>query len=77
MNPVTDLDETIRYLKSEKGKLEHAIASLEALKRGVLGKVALATTRKRQGRKSMGAAEREEVSRRMKRYWANRRKHGL
>jgi hypothetical protein len=28
----------------------------------------------RRGRKSMGAAERVEVSERMKKYWANRRK---
>jgi hypothetical protein len=70
-----DLDDTIRFLKSEKEKLEQAIAALDALKEGILNRTE-SFGDVRRGRKSMGAAERAEVSRRMKRYWANRRTRG-
>jgi len=70
-----DLYKAIQDLYAEKEKLERVIASLEELQR-----TAAATTpllpkgAKRRGRKSMGTRERAEVSERMKKYWANRRK---
>jgi hypothetical protein len=71
---VMDLYKTIQDLYAEKEKLERVIASLEELHRtsGSLPTVPVGT--KRRGRKSMGSKEREEVSLRMKRYWAGRRK---
>ena len=68
-----DLYKAIQDLYAEKDKLERVIASLEELQRTanlppVLPKV------QRRGRKSMNAKEREEVSERMKKYWAGRRK---
>ena len=67
-----DLRKTIQDLIEEKQRLERVIASLEALRAGQTSTgVLIKSTR---GRKSMGDKEREEVSRRMKRYWANRRK---
>ena len=71
-----DLYKTIQDLYAEKEKLERVIASLEELHRtsGSLPAVPVGT--KRRGRKSMGSKEREEVSLRMKRYWAGRRKAG-
>jgi hypothetical protein len=55
--------------------LERAIASLEALQRAGGELPRLPNSGKRRGRKSMNLQERAEVSERMKKYWANRRKH--
>jgi hypothetical protein len=65
-----DLIKTIEELRREKGKLERVIASLEELK--TFDAAADAPVRSRRGRKSMSPKERQEVSARMKRYWANR-----
>ena len=67
-----DLQETIRLLKNEKERLEHAIALLEELQRGGGGHFPQIMP-KRRGRKSMSPDERREVSARMKKYWAGRR----
>jgi hypothetical protein len=69
-----DLYKAIQELYAEKEKLERVIASLEELQRAAGGTPILARAGKRRGRKSMSAKERQEVSERMKRYWANRRK---
>ena len=63
-----DLQETIRQLEIQKRKVEHVIAELEQLQ-GKEGGV----SSNRRGRKSMGSEERQQVSERVKRYWANRR----
>ena len=64
-----DIPGTILELYARKRKLEQIIASLEELQveDGAQGAM-------RRGRRSMSAEERAEVSRRMTRYWANRRK---
>src|SRR5947209_2003411 len=63
-----DVDKTLRELYEEKRRLDVIIASLEAnLDRRPL------QTPNRRGRKSMSPQERQKVSRRMKRYWENRR----
>jgi hypothetical protein len=74
-----DLTETIRGLIAKKEKLEKVIADLKTLQgdfqgrpHGGLGLVD--GRRKRAGRKSRPPQEREEVSKRMKKYWARRRK---
>ncbi len=70
-----DLYKAIQDLYAEKEKLERVIASLEDLQRAAGGGVpAMPKTGKRRGRKSMSADERQEVSARMKKYWASRRK---
>jgi hypothetical protein len=66
-----DLNEPIRYLREQHARLVAAIAQLESLAGSSNG---MQPIRSRRGRKSMGAAERREVSERMKRYWASRRK---
>ena len=68
-----DISKAIEYLYEEKKRLERAIASLEELRRtgGQLPDEPRQPGRR--GRKSMDLAEREEVSRRMKKYWASRR----
>jgi hypothetical protein len=71
-----DLSRALEDLYAEKEKLERAIASLEALQRAG-GELPRLPGGKRRGRKSMNLQERAEVSERMKRYWANRRKHKL
>jgi hypothetical protein len=70
-----DLYKTIQDLQAEKERLERVIASLEDLQSSHGGNIppALGDT-KRRGRKSMDAGERTEVSERMKKYWASRRK---
>ena len=69
-----DLYKAIQDLYAEKEKLERVIASLEELQR-TAGSLPLPPTGgKRRGRKSMNAKERQEVSERMKKYWAGRRK---
>ena len=66
-----DLAKTIEDLRGEKEKLERVIASLEVLEGAMNG---IAPQKGRLGRKSMSPEERREVSARMERYWADRRK---
>jgi hypothetical protein len=68
-----DLEKAIEQLYAEKERLERVIQALEELQRtgGAISQEA--RPRSRRGRKSMGAAERLEVSERMKKYWASRR----
>jgi len=68
-----DLSEMIRGLYEEKEKLERVIADLEDLQRSVHGSQ-WSRPAQRRGRKSMSPNERLEVSQRMKRYWAKRRR---
>jgi hypothetical protein len=68
-----DLSKTIQDLYAEKDKLERVIASLEELQRAADANSHVTNRSKRRGRKSMGSEERQEVSERMKKYWAGRR----
>jgi hypothetical protein len=68
-----DLYKTIQELYAEKEKLERVIASLEEL-RQVGGEVPAPPRAGHRGRKFMDARERQQVSARMKQYWASRRK---
>ena len=71
-----DLYKAIQDLYAEKEKLERVIASLEDLQLAAGGGIPPSPkSGKRRGRKSMSADEREEVSARMKKYWATRRKN--
>jgi hypothetical protein len=65
-----DLLKTIGELRSEKEKLDRVILSLEQLQAAA---ARLLPGRSGRGRKFMSAAERQEVSDRMKRYWDRRR----
>jgi hypothetical protein len=70
-----DLYKAIQDLYAEKEKLERVIASLEELQLGAGGGIPpKPKSGKPRGRKSMSAEERQEVSARMKKYWASRRK---
>jgi hypothetical protein len=69
-----DLHKAIQDLYAEKERLERVIASLEELLRAGTTTFTETKAKQRRGRKSMSAPERAEVSQRMKRYWANRRK---
>lgn len=66
-----NLNQTITELRAERDQLDRVIAQLESLAAFGNGEQPARSTR---GRKSMGEAERHEVSERMKRYWAKRRK---
>jgi len=68
-----DLDKVIARLQSERAKLDEIIGSLEELKRSGAD-VPKQVIKKRRGRKFMNEQDRQEVSERMKRYWAARRK---
>jgi hypothetical protein len=70
-----DLHKTIQDLYAEKEKLERVIASLEELQRAAAANAHVMGSSKRRGRKSMSSQERKEVSERMKKYWANRRRN--
>jgi hypothetical protein len=63
-----DLKETIRKLRVDLELIETAIVSLEAAQAAHSGSAQI-----KRGRKSVGATEREDVSARMKKYWASRR----
>jgi hypothetical protein len=65
-----DLYKTIRDLQDEKRRLDVLVSMLE----GMLVRPSSAAAPKRRGRKSMGEAERREVSTRMKAYWDARKK---
>ena len=70
-----DLYKAIQELYAEKEKLERVIASLEDLQQAAGGGIPPPPrASKRRGRKSMSSEERQEVSDRMKKYWAGRRK---
>jgi hypothetical protein len=68
-----DLYKAIQDLYAEKEKLERIIASLEELQRTAGSLPAMPKPAKRRGRKSMNPSERQEVSERMRKYWAGRR----
>jgi len=69
-----DLFKLIQDLKAEQERLERVIASLQDLQRSAGLDIPPAPDgRKRRGRRSMGSEERQEVSARMKKYWARRR----
>lgn len=68
-----DIRKAIRELYEEKRRLDEVIHSLEELQKT---KAVAENAGPRRGRKAMDAAARQEVSRRMKKYWANRRKQG-
>ena len=67
-----DIYKTIRELHAEKVRLDRVIAALEEMQKRGDGSTR-PTGGRRRGRKSMTAAEREQVSVRMKEYWARRR----
>jgi hypothetical protein len=69
-----DLYKAIQDLYAEKEKLERVIASLEELQRTAGADLPPVKAAGRRGRKSMDVKERQEVSERMKKYWAGRRK---
>jgi hypothetical protein len=70
-----DIVKALRELYREKKRLDTAIASLEARLKTARPATSGAKPRKgRRGRKSMGAAERLEVSKRMTLYWEARRR---
>lgn len=62
-----DIQALIRDLQDEKQRIERTIGAMESLTSSQNG-------HHRRGRKFMGEAERQEVSERMKKYWAGRRK---
>ena len=66
-----DLYRIIFELVQERNRLQRIIESLETM--GSEGEVRMHRPGKRRGRKSMDEKAREEVSERMKRYWARRR----
>ena len=65
-----DLQKTIDFLRGEIFRLERVVASLEEIRDGV----AYGVQKKRGGRKSMSAEQRQKAAERMRRYWAGRRK---
>jgi hypothetical protein len=66
-----DLYRVIFELVQERNRLQQIIESLESLSSG--GEAPARGNGKRRGRKAMDEKAREEVSARMKRYWARRR----
>jgi hypothetical protein len=69
-----DLFKLIQDLNAERDRLERVINSLQDLQRSSGLDIPPAPDGgKRRGRRSMGSEERQEVSARMKKYWAARR----
>jgi hypothetical protein len=67
-----DLYRIIRELVQERDRLQRIIESLQEMKPDGKPPVRV-EAKKRRGRKSMDRAARQEVSERMKRYWAQRK----
>ncbi|HUO33247.1 MAG TPA: hypothetical protein VMU80_28800 [Bryobacteraceae bacterium] len=67
---VMDLRKTIAQLYEEKNRLDKVIASLEQLEGGF---TPLTVVSQRRGRKFMSPQERQQVSERMRKYWAERK----
>lgn len=70
-----DIVKVLRELHQEKKRLDAAIAALEARLRSSRTKSGSKPAKGRRGRKSMSAAERLEVSKRMTLYWQTRRRN--
>ena len=68
-----DIVKALRELYNEKKRLDAAIAALEARIKAAHSGSRAKPAKGRRGRKSMSAAERLEVSRRMTSYWQARR----
>ncbi|MCU1274023.1 MAG: hypothetical protein JWO48_1454 [Bryobacterales bacterium] len=68
-----NINKAIRELYVEKKRLDNVIASLEEMQQ-TAALVNAAVSEKKRGRKSMDGQARRQVSERMKRYWAERRK---
>lgn len=67
----------LEFLYGEKEKLERVITAMEDLQRSGTGNIPdMLRIKSRRGRKSMGPEERQDVSARMKKYWASRRTSG-
>ena len=64
---------TIAALRKEMAALDVAIAALEKLAAAETAQIIQSKAKDKRGRRSMGAKERDEVSTRMKRYWASRK----
>ena len=73
-NEFMDVYRIIRELVLERDRLQRIIESLEEMRPN--GRAPARSEGKRRGRKSMDRAAREEVSERMKRYWAQRKAKG-
>ncbi len=70
-----DLYKVIRELVDERRRLDGIIARLErVLKEEAVRAKSPPKQKKRRGRKGMNAEQRQEVSDRMRKYWAERRK---
>lgn len=67
-----DLDQLITNLRAERAKLDDTIAMLERLDKTLVE--ARPLLKHKRGRKFMDEVGRKEVSERMKKYWANRRR---
>jgi hypothetical protein len=67
---MVDVEKALEQLRSRKALVDDAIAQFEGLLHGA----GADGPQNRRGRKSMGEAERRQVSSRMKSYWESRRK---
>ncbi len=67
-----DLYVVLAHLAAERKRVDDLIHALEALQNGHPAQPAI-RAQSRRGRKFMSAEERQEVSRRMQRYWEARR----
>jgi hypothetical protein len=68
-----DIVKALRELYNEKKRLDVTIAALEARAKAANPGSTAKASKRRRGRKSMSAAERLEVSKRMTSYWEARR----
>jgi hypothetical protein len=68
-----DLSRTIQELHAERNRVVELIRAVEEVQRYYAAGPTQEEKGSRRGRKSMGTAERRQVSERMKKYWAQRR----
>jgi len=71
---IMDIEQLLQQLHADMERLKRAIACLEQLRGTPLATDGLPGKKQRRGRTSMGAEERLEVSARMKKYWAGRKR---
>ena len=69
-----DLNRTIQELHAERKRIIELIHAVEEVRGYYASRPTQEKTVRRRGRKSMAAAERRQVSERMKNYWAMRRR---
>jgi hypothetical protein len=75
--PILNLDSILSELKSQRKRIDHAIAALEDTAAAASKEVARTVKRTRRRTRRMSAEARKRISEAKRKWWAKRKKLGL